>query len=357
MAGKYAHHDRWPDTWRQRWQALLTEVTPDESIDGPLAGHFRARQIQALLSVLPLVMLGNAFNTVTICWTFWGRMSRPWLAAWCISVTLSLTVVGFWWKRLMSAGPRPSASRQATSLITVQVMVFAALWSGLPIAVFPASDHTGAMLIATVTVGMICSGAFTLSPIVSAATAYLAVFGVACMIGLARSDYGSSAALMLLLVVYLVVMAGVVYTNGRALMGRLRAEGETERQKQLIDLLLRDFEEHASDWLWEISPTGHLRHVSTRLAQSFGKPPRLLLQRSLVELLADMLVPDDEAASAALARLNSFIRMGQPFRDLEIPVEIGHEVHWWSLTAKPLHDEHGRAAGWRGRVHHAGVWR
>jgi diguanylate cyclase (GGDEF)-like protein/PAS domain S-box-containing protein len=348
MAGKYARSDAKPDHWRQHWQALMDEVTPEEAIDGPLAGHFRARQIQALLSVLPLVMLGNAFNTMTLCWTFWGRISRPWLAVWCVAVTLSLTLAGFWWKRLMTSGPRPVATRSATHFIAAQVMVFAGIWSALPIWVFPTSDHTGAMLIATVTVGMICSGAFTLSPIVPAATAYLAVFGVSCMIGLGLSDYGSSGALMLLLVVYLAVMAGVVYTNGRALMGRLRAEGEAERQKQLIDLLLRDFEEHASDWLWEISPTGHLRHVSVRLAQSFGLAPRVLLQRTLVDLLGDMLPPDDDEASAALARLTTFIRLGQPFRDLEIPVEVGHEIHWWSLSAKPLHDEQGRAAGWRG---------
>jgi len=39
---------------------------------------------------------------------------------------------------------------------------------------------------------------------------------------------------------------------------------------------------------------------------------------------------------------------GQPFRDLELPVEVGNELRWWSLSAKPLYDESGRAAGWRG---------
>ncbi|HYR26058.1 MAG TPA: EAL domain-containing protein, partial [Aquabacterium sp.] len=136
--------------------------------------------------------------------------------------------------------------------------------------------------------------------------------------------------------------------NGRVFMSRLRAEAETERQKQLIDLLLRDFEEHASDWLWEISSTGHLRHVSARLAESFGMPARQLLQQSFAELLALMVPPDDPEGEAALARLTTCMRMGQPFRDLEIPVEVAHEIHWWSLSAKPLFDDRGRSAGWRG---------
>jgi diguanylate cyclase (GGDEF)-like protein len=77
-------------------------------------------------------------------------------------------------------------------------------------------------------------------------------------------------------------------------------------------------------------------------------PGKQLLQRSFIELLQTMLPPDDDEATKALAQLTTCIRMGQPFRDLEIPVEVGHEIHCWSLTAKPLLDETGRSAGWRG---------
>ena len=144
------------------------------------------------------------------------------------------------------------------------------------------------------------------------------------------------------------LLVGVAYMNGRVFMARLRAEAETERQKQLIDLLLRDFEENASDWLWEISPTGHLRHVSSRLAASFALPARELQARPLTELLKTMLQPDDDEGLRAWTRLTTCLRMGQPFRDLELVVLVGHEVRCWSLSAKPLHDESGRAAGWRG---------
>ena len=51
-----------------------------------------------------------------------------------------------------------------------------------------------------------------------------------------------SAALAILLSGYMVIMCGVVLTNSRLFMSRLRAEAETDRQKQLIDLL-RQFAE------------------------------------------------------------------------------------------------------------------
>jgi diguanylate cyclase (GGDEF)-like protein/PAS domain S-box-containing protein len=203
-------------------------------------------------------------------------------------------------------------------------------------------------LITAVVVGTICGGAFLLSPMVQVAWAFVLTLSVASVVGLARSGMADSGTLLVLLAVYSLIMCAVGYTNGKVFVGRLRAEAETDRQRQLIDLLLRDFEEHASDWLWEVSPTGHLRHVSGRLAESFGLPPKQLLQQSFTELLALMVPPDDEEATEALSRLTACLRMGQPFRDLEIPVEVAHEIHWWSLSAKPLFDDKGRAAGWRG---------
>ncbi|MGC4060835.1 MAG: EAL domain-containing protein [Aquabacterium sp.] len=349
MAVNASADDKKMDGWRQRFQALAREVMPDETVDGPIARHFRARQIQALLSILPLMTVGNMVNTITICWSFWGKAAPVLLGGWCTMSVISLTVAHFWWKRLIShKGPRPVSSPRAGGIIVWQVVYFAGVWASLPIVMFPQADTAGAMMIATVIVGMICGGAFMLSPLAPAATAYVVTLAGASAFGLARSYYAGSAALMLLLAVYIVIMCGVVLTNSRLFMSRLRAEAETDRQKQLIDLLLRDFEEHASDWLWEISPTGHLRHVSARLAHSFGMAPKALLQKTFTELLTGITPPDDVDAAAALGRLTSCIRMGQPFRDLELSVEVGHEIHYWSLTAKPLHDEHGRSAGWRG---------
>lgn len=337
---------------RQRWLTLLhglwREVVPHEAVDGPLVRHFRARQIQALLALLPLIATGNAINTVIISWYFWDALPRPWLAAWCATATVSLGVAYVWWGQLIHQGRRPTAEASAVPLLMTQVALFAVVWCLMPVLVFPGADHNGAMLIATVIVGMICGGAFMLSPMAPAAVMYVLAMGGASAVGLMRSSYAASAALLALLAVYSVIMAGVALTSARVFVSRLRAEAETDRQKQLVDLLLRDFEEHASDWLWEISPTGHLRHVSARLAESFGLPARHLVQRAFLDLLSWMQPPDDPQAAEALSRLTSCMRLGQPFRDLELPVLVGHELRWWSLSAKPLHDEHGRAAGWRG---------
>ena len=334
--------------WRPLLQRWWHDVVPHESVDGPSVRHFRAQQIQALLGLLPLIATGNVCNTLILGWYFRDSLPLGWLLAWCATATVSLIAAYVWWRWLIDPGKRPTAEATTAPLIIGQVIFFAAVWCAMPVLVFPDADHNGAMLIATVIVGMICGGAFMLSPLAPAALAYVVTMGVASAVGLQRSSYASSQALMGLLVVYCFIMGGVVLANAQVFMRRLRAEAETERQKQLIDLLLRDFEEHASDWLWEISPTGHLKHVSARLVESFGLPVRQLTQRPFLELLSWMCPQDDAEGVAALNRLTSCLRLGQHFRDLELPVEVGHERRWWSLSAKPLFDESGRAAGWRG---------
>jgi diguanylate cyclase (GGDEF)-like protein len=332
-------------TWlRQAWQ----DATPDERVDGPLARHFRARQLQALLGLLPLVAVGNAFNAVTLSWVFWGQLPHVALGIWCVAMVLSLTVAGFWWRGLIEEHPKPYAPRSAIRVAVWHTLAFAAGWCVVPVWVFPQASTSESLLIASVTVGTICAGAFMLSAVVQMAAVYVVVLGLGCVVGLAQSPFADKPALYLLLAVYVSIMVGVAYANGRVFMARLRAEGEAERQRQLIDLLLRDFEENASDWLWETSSTGHLRHISSRLCASFAMPSKALQAQSFTELLASMLPPDDEEALAAWAKLNTCMRMGQPFRDLELAVEVGHELRCWSMSAKPLHDERGREAGWRG---------
>ena len=348
MTGMSHPQRSWSSLWKSRVAQWLHDVIPDEAVDGPQARYFRARQVQALLNLLPLIAVGNAVNTLVMCGVLWDRLPHLWLTVWGIAVTVALPIAFVWWRQLYTHGHRPVAVFGAGRQIVVQVFVFGAMWTVMPAMVFPHSDPSQALLIGTVVVGMICSGAFMLSPMVPAAWTFVLTLGAGGVVGLLRSDYATGHSLMLLLLVYSTVMFGVVFANGRTFMSRLRADSETDRQKQLIDLLLRDFEEHASDWLWEISPSGHLRHVSARLAESFGLPQRQLLQQPFLELLGHMSPPDDAAAAQALGRMTSCIRMGQPFRDLEMPVTVGHELRWWSMSAKPLHDDRGRAAGWRG---------
>ncbi|MBW8859980.1 MAG: EAL domain-containing protein, partial [Caulobacter sp.] len=119
---------------------------------------------------------------------------------------------------------------------------------------------------------------------------------------------------------------------------------ELERHKQVVSLLLSDFEEGSSDWLWEVDATGALTYVSERMAEAAGVSREDLLGRVVGGLDARMA----EAPEGLAATLPGLLADRKAFRDVVVSVTVAGEVHWWTLTAKPIHDLDGTFAGFRG---------
>ena len=313
----------------------------------PVAGTFRARQLHAVLRLTPLTMGANVLNAVLMAAAFWATASQAFLVSWTFAITL-LSALGLraWW-RSRGRGPWPTASLRALGRVTRNAAALALLWALVPLVLFPGASGPQQLLVAIVTSGMMCAGAFALSTAPRAGTAHVLILGAASGVTLLRADFPLSLTAGGLLLAYGVILVAGVWSNARLFGARLMAEAEAERQNEVIGLLLRDFEEHSSDVLWEVDRRGHLCHVSPRMVRLFGMPADVLCSRPITDWLAQ-LAPADEAGIAALARLNEHLANGTPFRDLALPATRAGRTRWWSLTAKPLLDADGRCTGWRG---------
>jgi diguanylate cyclase (GGDEF)-like protein len=130
--------------------------------------------------------------------------------------------------------------------------------------------------------------------------------------------------------------------NERAL-GAIRLEENSE----VIKLLLRDFEESASDWLWETNASMELQQVSHRLAQVAHRPIASMQGQFPGALLGEIMNYEHRPGSA-IDRLLRVLEERSPFRDLVVPVVVQGEERYWSLTGKPILDKFGRFAGYHG---------
>ena len=110
--------------------------------------------------------------------------------------------------------------------------------------------------------------------------------------------------------------------------------------------MLFEFEENASDWIWEIDLDRRIRNPSARLAQVSGKSAAQLDGMKLSAVLD----PDESRIkSAAIDELLlKPIAKRATFRDCLLPVKIAGEVRWWSLTGKAVFDSNRRFSGYRG---------
>jgi diguanylate cyclase (GGDEF)-like protein len=140
----------------------------------------------------------------------------------------------------------------------------------------------------------------------------------------------------------------IVFLNLRLnerVIGAIRLEENAE----LIKLLLRDFEESSSDWLWETNAEMELKRVSPRLAEVAQRPAASLSGRFPQALLGETMDMDDARhPGSPIERLQRVLDERSPFRDLVVPVLIQGEERYWSLTGKPILDKSGRFAGYHG---------
>jgi len=263
-------------------------------------------------------MLGmTGVDAVLVSAFFWPQLDHGFLLLWGGAVLVHVAV---WW-RLGRTLP------WVLSMAAVQGLLFG--WF-LLVAV-PPLQHQYESALAAITVGLIMAGGLTLMADRRVASLFVGTLTVCALVAFAQSTMNARLMIESVIVAFAVAQYLLSTNLARDFEARVLAEDELDRQKTLVSHLLTDFEESASEGLWETDERGRLTVFSPRLAELTGVHSD--------QLRGHLLLPPDLE--------NAEVRRGVPFRNLVVPVEAGGVRRWWSLTGKPL-KEGGKLFGWRG---------
>ncbi|WP_256806590.1 ATP-binding protein [Bradyrhizobium sp. Bra64] len=305
--------------------------------------RIRAKQIDAVTRLIPVTMAVTMLNVAIVLILFWGRGWNDFLAIWGVTLAAVALVAFRSWQR-SHASPPQEASPHAARQMLRQAFFLAAIWGTLPLALFSRVEPTSQLILACLMVGMMSGGAFTLSTFPRAGLAYLATMTIACAGALFVCGTGPYLVTAVFLLLFAFFMARNIVSQGNLFLGNLKARLELERQTEIISLLLKDFQENASDWLWQTDAEGHLTDVPQRFAD-VAQLPLPLLKGSLFADVLDMLCPEDKAAAYNIVGL---MEHAEPLHEMNLKVVAGGEARLWSLTAKPAYDRDGQFLGYRG---------
>ncbi len=311
------------------------------------ARRFRARQLEALLRLTPLAMVINVLNAIIIDISLWAHASHTVLLIWSVSIALMAGVGLRGWFQSRRRRERSAASRRALRHAAVQAGVLGAAWGTLPAVLYPELDLASQFYLGLVVTGMICAGGFALSSVPVAASSWVLAIGLGSVLALWNSSLEFAHAFAFVLLAYCGIVIYSVWTMAKTIGARLVAEACAERQNEVIGLLLKDFEDHASDLLWELDARGRFVHVSPRLTQVLGVPASKLARVHAWTVLQRCL-PDDDASMMQWAALQSSLDEQRAFRDIHVSLAAGNVRTWWALSARPLLGEGGVVTGWRG---------
>ena len=135
-------------------------------------------------------------------------------------------------------------------------------------------------------------------------------------------------------------LLAVILRNHRA--GQLQAE-QAARVLQDSKNQFRDFAEVASDWFWATDQNNRFIYFSKQLREATGLDPDSLI--GMDRTLEQNQDPDDDDWSRHIADVQSF----RPFKNFRYKAtNPDGELLWVSISGKPVFDEDGAFAGYRG---------
>lgn len=309
-------------------------------------GDLRARQIEATEHQVLRALLGSLISATFTAILFdvsWGWALRPWLAV----------VVTFCVARIWLGSRKPGAcSRQRYSAGMVTLLGGAAglILGSVPIWI---ALHSSGFIFAymlSLALGTFWCGCFAHSPLMRSAVTFgltqLAVWCACCALSGPDRDhlflvllYGVGTAVGL----YVIGQQSTLFTRSFEQQIELEQRTESlEQQAEVIGLLLKEHEDHSSDWLWTIDQGLAVRSPTERFQQAFGR--RDVETLHLLDLLR---CPGVHGNDEALETFSRLLKTGASFRDVVVPLEINECPRWWSVSGRPTVEGAART-GFRG---------
>jgi diguanylate cyclase (GGDEF)-like protein/PAS domain S-box-containing protein len=316
---------------------------PDPAPD--VAEGIRAQQADTLTRLIPTkAALGAAIVAFLI---FGFRPEHMPGLAWLSLVLMAGTYAAL--LRLCAArrrrGEEASGGGGFIGIYALLNGVLGTSWGVLVLSLMTVAEGSQRSLLYGLAVGLICTAALN-APVIVGVSFWLPVsvwFFVA--LAITGSAFDVTTTLCLLGCSFCAYFMNV--TLNRLLVERARHQIELEEQREVIKLLLRDFERASADWLWETDDTLRLQNVSERLCQVTGLPAERLEGMPLRQLLgSDTALPrSDDIAHRTLLQC---VSRQAWFAKLVLPVPARGEQRWWMLTGNPMFDRRGRFSGYRG---------
>ncbi|MET3924312.1 EAL domain-containing protein [Devosia sp. 2618] len=313
-----------------------------------LPEHVRAKllnqQLRSISRLAPAILATSVLVTVVYLVLTWQTASFwPVVAATgAINlVCLHNTCLVIKSKRRRDQGPSPSPVLR----VLVSAVLLGSLW-GLVLNLMPLGSSAAARSAATIGVGgMLCVSMMALVNYPQALAAFaipLIVGALTAVLGLQTSpDIWAPAFLTTGIVCAMIVMT---LKHAAAFVAHRASETSLKDKREIIGLLLREFEQSTSDWIWGFDGDGGINRLSGGFTAATGVSEDALIGADFLHFMRYITPPDDPI----MARMETAVANQETFQDLELRVMADGKERWWNLTGKPAFDETGKSFGYIG---------
>ena len=253
-----------------------------------------------------------------------------------------------WWFSFQKSQKNQPVSVFKTWVLTIDLNLGALLYVTMSMYLFGIVEEQNRLIITGVLAAFLATGTWLFASLPKAGIAWVTIISVGTMIAISIWYFEDYYLLVPMMGFYLIILTSTVLFTSRGFLTNLKAETEIEKQREVVNLLLRDFEENANDWLWETCQHGKLQHVPNRISEITQKSQSDIQQIQFLDIISSIQDKSDTEAQPMLDELKEQFKKEKPFSDQKFPVVISGQKHWWAITANPIFDLRGNLLGWRG---------
>jgi diguanylate cyclase (GGDEF)-like protein len=289
-------------------------------------------QLDAYFEKVPASLAGNLVNAGVVAALFYSKV------AWWVLIAYGVATIALAAFRYRSiARYRESAAIDAglsqwVAHVTRQIAALGLLWGTTICGLIAIATAEETAFLGMVAAGMTSAGALSFASLPYAVRNYVALVAVPTFVALiwVGTPLAFTSAALVASFSFVLIRAAVVnYAN---FVVRHTRERELRESAETVKLLLHDYQEHGSDWLWEVDADGRLVAPSLRFAQAAERP---------LETIAGMVMLDLFDGCPEREILADNLQAARSFRDIAVPLMIGGERRWWSMSGHPVSGDGG----------------
>ncbi|WP_170926427.1 putative bifunctional diguanylate cyclase/phosphodiesterase [Devosia lucknowensis] len=313
-----------------------------DGLSHALRDKLLGQQLASVALMVPSLMAASLIVSAVFMVVTWGQPIFGPLAA-----LLSIINAIHLYASIQASRGRPQKrdSRRAVRKVLGLALTVGVLW-GAVLSMLPVEQDAAIRTVALLGAGgLLCISLIALINYPQA----LAAFTIPIVIGSARglTGLGQSGDLLVqatLIAGFTFILVTVVFNHASGFVALRASEMLVEEKRQIIGLLLREFEQTASDWVWGVDTSGVVNRLSGGFTKATGASEADMLGVDLLAFLKDITAPGD----AMIRQIERAMASGETFQDVEIEIMGTGRECWWRLTGKPAYDEAGKYLGYLG---------
>ncbi len=230
--------------------ALSAQLTPEIQL------QLKIERLKATSKLVPSLLFGNIF---LVCFAFFTIKSFPntflkYSLFW-ISCAVCIGGVKVWhtkknkFNKLIAENTK-SLKKHERPFVFVAI-ILGCLWATLPPLLPYLANSEEQIIVIAILAALLCISGFVLASMPVMAFSFLtpliiSTFSVLFFFG---TDHVVLNAMTLIIYIGFIQMSALSQT--RSIVKLIVSSQEVAKQQKTISLLLKDFEQHSSDWLWE----------------------------------------------------------------------------------------------------------